>query len=90
MLRIYIYIYDISSLRVKQGLSRAAQPVKEFSACFINNSLPDPDLIFMDSCIVDDSVEIPTRCSIVIEFIIPRFIEGSACFERHTAHHLEF
>jgi hypothetical protein len=36
----------------------------------------------MDLCIVDDSVEIPTRCSFVIEFIIPKFIEGSACFER--------
>jgi hypothetical protein len=47
------------------------------------------DLIFMDPCIVDDSVEIPTRCSFVIEFIIPKFIEGSTCFERHTAHHQE-
>jgi hypothetical protein len=27
-------------------------------------------------------VEIPTRCSFVIEFIIPKFIEGSTCFER--------
>jgi hypothetical protein len=33
------------------------------------------------------SAEIPTRCSFVIEFIIPKFFEGSACFERHTAHH---
>jgi hypothetical protein len=41
----------------------------------------------MDPCIVDDSVEIPTRCSFVIEFIIPKFIEGSTCFELHTAHH---
>ena len=46
-------------------------------------------LIFMDPCIVDDSVEIPTRCSFVIEFIIPKFIEGSTYFERHTAHHQE-
>ena len=30
-------------------------------------------LILMDSCIVDYSVEIPTRCSFVIEFIIPKF-----------------
>jgi hypothetical protein len=29
----------------------------------------------MDPCIVDYSVEIPTRCSFVIEFIIPEFIE---------------
>jgi hypothetical protein len=35
------------------------------------------------------SVEIPTKCSFVIEFIIPKFIEGSTCFERHTAHHQE-
>jgi len=26
---------------------------------------------------------------LVIEFIIPKFIEGSTCFERHTAHHQE-
>jgi hypothetical protein len=25
----------------------------------------------------EESVEIPTRCSFVIEFIIPKFIEGS-------------
>ena len=31
------------------------------------------NLILMDPCIVDYSVEIPTRCSFVIEFIIPRF-----------------
>jgi hypothetical protein len=46
-------------------------------------------LIIMDPCIVDDSAEIPTRCSFVIEFIIPKFIEGSTCFEQHTAHHQE-
>jgi len=40
------------------------------------------NLIFMDPCIVDDSVETPTRSSFVIEFIIPKFIEGSTCFER--------
>jgi len=26
---------------------------------------------------------------LVIEFIIPKFVDGSACFERHTAHHQE-
>jgi hypothetical protein len=26
---------------------------------------------------------------LVIEFIIPKFTEGSTCFERHTAHHHE-
>jgi len=46
-------------------------------------------MIFMDPRIVDDSVEIPTRCSFVIEFIIPKFIEGSTRFERHTVHHQE-
>ena len=35
------------------------------------------------------SVEIPTKCSFVIEFIIPKFIEGSTCFEWQTAHHRE-
>ena len=35
-------------------------------------------------------VEIPTRCSFVIEFIFPKFIEVSTSFERHTAHHQEF
>jgi hypothetical protein len=44
-------------------------------------------MIFMDPCIVDDSVEIPATCSFIIEFIIPKFIEGSTCFERHAAHH---
>jgi len=43
----------------------------------------------MDPRIVDDSVEIPTRCNFVIEFIIPKFVEGSTCFERHAAHHQE-
>ena len=47
------------------------------------------NLILMDPCIVDYSVEIPTRCSFVIEFIIPRIFKGSTCFERHTAHHQE-
>jgi hypothetical protein len=42
--------------------------------------------IFMDPCIVDDSIEIPKRCSFVIEFIIPKFIEGSTCFKRQTVH----
>ena len=32
--------------------------------------------IFMDPCIVDDSVEIPTRCSFVIEFIIPNLLKA--------------
>jgi hypothetical protein len=31
----------------------------------------------------------PTRCKIAIEFIIPTFIKGSTCFERHTAHNQE-
>jgi hypothetical protein len=43
----------------------------------------------MVPCIVGDSVEIPTRCSFVIEFIIPKFIEGSTCFERQTTHQQE-
>jgi len=30
----------------------------------------------MNPCIVDYSVEIPTRCSFVIEFIIPKFLKA--------------
>ena len=41
----------------------------------------------MDPRIVDYSVEIPTRCSFLKEFIIPEFLKGSTCFERYTAHH---
>ena len=59
---------------------------KNFTFFYVHGSI---NLIFMDPCIVDDSVEIPTRCSFVIEFIVPKFIEGSTCFERHTAHHQE-
>jgi len=42
----------------------------------------------MDPYIVDDSVEKSTRCSFVIEFIIPKFIEVSTCFERCTARNM--
>jgi hypothetical protein len=28
-------------------------------------------------------------CNLATEFTIPKFIEGSTCFERHTAHHQE-
>ena len=33
-------------------------------------------LILTDLCVVDYSVEIPTRCSFVIEFIIPKFLQA--------------
>jgi hypothetical protein len=52
-------------------------------------SLAFINLILMDPCIVDYSVEISTGCSFVIEFVIAKFIEGLTCFERHTAHHQE-
>jgi hypothetical protein len=29
------------------------------------------------------------KMHLVVEFIIPKFIEGSTCFERHSAHHQE-
>jgi hypothetical protein len=29
------------------------------------------------------------KMQLVIEFIIPKFFEGSTCFERHTAHNQE-
>jgi len=43
----------------------------------------------IENVLLNISVEIPTRCSFVIEFIIPKFIEGSTYFQRHTAHHQE-
>jgi len=55
--------------------------------CLKHNS--EKNLARYDQRCVLFSVEIPTRCSFVIEFIIPKFIEGSTCFERHTAHHQE-
>jgi hypothetical protein len=48
------------------------------------------NLIFMNRCFEYYSVQIPTRCNLVVEFIIPKFIEDSTCFERHNAHHQEF
>ena len=45
----------------------------EHTGCATNVKVYD-GLIFMDPCIVDDSVEIPTRCSYVIELSIPKFI----------------
>jgi hypothetical protein len=34
---------------------------------------------------MDDSIEIPTRCSFVTEFIIPKFIEGSTFRASHRS-----
>jgi hypothetical protein len=36
------------------------------------------------------SVKITNKMQPIIEFIIPKFTEGSAFFERHIAHHQEF
>jgi len=52
-------------------------PFHAYLPFFCKSNINDEfNLIFMDPCIVDDSVEIATRCSFVIEFIIPKFIEG--------------
>jgi fatty-acid desaturase len=45
--------------------------------------------IFLHQVVLHNSAEIPTRCSFVIEFIIPKVFKGSTCFKRHTAHHQE-
>ena len=45
-------------------------------------------LIFMDPCTVV-WLSRNTKMQLVIEFIIPKFIEGLTCFERHVAHHQE-
>jgi len=44
-------------------------------------------LIIMDSCIAVRLSWNTNKMQLAIEFIIPKFIEGSTCFERHTAHH---
>ena len=62
--------------------------VRIFSVMF-KISISKETLILMDPCIVSYSVEIPTICSFVIEFIISKFFEVSACFERHTGVPLE-
>ena len=47
-------------------------------------------LIFMDSCIIEwISRNNQQDATLVIEFIIPTFAEGSTHFERHTAHRQE-
>jgi hypothetical protein len=46
-------------------------------------------LIFMDLCIVVKKKKNTNKMQLVIECIIPKFTEGSTCFERHTAYHLE-
>ena len=79
-----IYISQFAQPQVFLHAQRGTTPTEHREKEFHNYSL-----IFMDQCIVDDSVQIPTRCSFVIEFIIPKFFEGSTCFERHTAHHQE-
>jgi len=80
------HILHVGRIRVKSGnlLNKRFLPM-----LWIKTLSPLPGLILMDLCIVDYSVEIPTRCSFVIEFIIPKFFEGSTCYERHTAHHQE-
>jgi hypothetical protein len=40
--------------------------------------------ILMDPCTVDYSAEIPTRCSFVIEFIIPKFFLETQHFSSGT------
>jgi hypothetical protein len=51
----------------------------------VSVSLPAQTITYSNA----NSVEIPVRRSFVIEFIIPKFVKGSTCFERHTAHHQE-
>jgi len=58
---------------------------------FVNYHSTSAPYIYIYQPILDSgSVEITNkRCNIVIEFIIPKFIEGLICFERYTAHHQE-
>jgi len=43
----------------------------------------------MDPCIVVWLSKNTNKMPLIIEFIIAKFIEGSTCFERQTAHHQE-
>ena len=50
----------------------------------------------MDPCIVDYSVEIPTRCNFVIEFVIPKIFKaqhvssGTPLIIRNSKLYLQF
>jgi hypothetical protein len=46
-------------------------------------------LIFMGPCTVIWLSKNTNNMQLVTEFIIPKFIEGSSCFEQHTTHHQE-
>ena len=52
-------------------------------------STQQQNFVFIDPCIVVWLSRNTNKMQLVIEFIIPKFIEGSTCFERHTAHHQE-
>jgi hypothetical protein len=43
----------------------------------------------MDPCIEGLLSRNTNKIQVVTEFIIPKSIEGSTCFEEHTAHHQE-
>jgi hypothetical protein len=45
-------------------------------SCQYKGGTVKKNLILMDPCVVDYSVEIRTRCGFVIEFIIPRFLNA--------------
>jgi hypothetical protein len=47
---------------------------------------PPPHLLRMTEGLLSRNTN---KMQLVIEFITPKFIEGSTCFERHTAHHEE-
>jgi hypothetical protein len=78
---------NMSAMKQQHVVTRTTRTTE--IAALVDSWVKQTHLIFMDPCIVDYSVEIPTRCSFVIEFIIPKFIEVSTCFERHAAHHQE-
>ena len=81
------YIYDISHLRVK-SLLISIRNVR-FNIEFLQFSRTVYVFMPYARTMIDYSVEIPTRCSYVTEFIIPKFFKGSTYFERYTAHHQE-
>ena len=56
----------------------------------VRQTLRNMNFMFMDPCIVIQiSQKEPKRCNRIVEFIIPKFLNCSTCFGRHTAHHQE-
>ena len=73
-------------------MDHTVQLVCSMEKCMCLEMTGGPQLVgsHLTSCRTQRFVSRNTnKVQLVIEFIIPEFIEGSSCFERHTAHHQE-